>query len=250
MLAPVITAVLALTSTAAADAPPLRRESLAGFAVDEPFQRSGGVQLFYGLTRDVDPAGSQDGTFAAFRPFDFNDRFDELTSTVHVVMSRLVHTVNKDVSFFTEARARDLEYLRAIAPTMKLSQLDDGRFRVGVLPQNDFAILYFGARDVQDLAAKNAIPALLLRGQTLPATIVVQENTGFSRVMGWRTAEMGVTWTAHYAVSPGVTRVEVATMSYLHTLPPFFLGGVERVYKESLSGALGMIQRLRAYEAR
>jgi hypothetical protein len=36
-------------------------------------------------------------------------------------------------------------------------------------------------------------------------------------------------------------------MSLLHNLPPFFLGGRQRVHDEALGGALMLIQALRAY---
>jgi hypothetical protein len=63
--------------------------------------------------------------------------------------------------------------------------------------------------------------------------------------MGFRTAEGSFTWTAHYAVAPGQTRIVVLMMSYLAMLPPFFLGGEERVLHESTTGALRLIGRLR-----
>ncbi len=242
-----MTALLSVLTIATDDGAPLRREADCRFAIDERFQRAGGVQLFYAFKHSDDRSERLEKTFVEFRPLDFNDRFDAISTPTHVVMSRLVHTVNKDVSFFSEQRVVDLEYMRAIAPDMKVSKRADGRFRVGAVPQNDFEILHFGPRDVQALLAKKALSPLLVQSGAVPTSIVVQENTGFSRVMGMRTAEMGVTWTAHYAVNPGVTRVEVTTMSYIHTVPPFFLGGSERVYKESVSAAVGMIRRLREF---
>lgn len=240
--------VLALAAPAAAETP-FRNESDAGFAIDPRFQDKGGVQLFYALLPDS-PSPETAPVFAAFRPFDARNVWDTLEAPPNVVISRLAYTVEKDVSFFSEARVRDVGYINAIAKDMEVTKRDDGTFRVGATPANTFSLDYYDAARVEKAAAeagpvKHAIAFAGIEG--VPASIVAQENRDFARVMGWRTGEGSFTWTLHFSAGPGRTRIVVFTMSYLRSMPPFFLGGAKRVYRESTDGARVLIDRLRAY---
>lgn len=245
----VLFAALGLCSTALAQTP-MRREVAPQFVVDPAFQDRGGVQYFYSLL-PADEGPETDPVFTLFRPFDGADRYRGLESPPHVVLSRLVYTVEKDVSFFSERRARDVDYINAVAKGMNVTARDDGSFRVGKMPSNTFRVRYFNGPEVERL--QRELPGLKLlvdlsAQPTAPASVVFQENSDFSRVMGMRTAEASFTWTGHYAVAPGRTRVIVYTMSYLASLPPFFLGGPRRVFRESTEGARVLIDNLRAYE--
>lgn len=239
---------LVLSSVAGAETP-MRRESDARFAIDGAFQDKGGVQYFYAL---VEPeAAAKDATFQLFRPFDVPDVWAGLERPTHVVLSRLVYTVEKDISFFSEARVRDPRYINGVAKGMNVTRREDGSFFVAATPANTFTIEYLDAAKLAGDAGR--LPAvarvLELSGVSAPPTAVVfQHNRDFARVFGMRTAASGFTWTAHYPLGPGRTRLVVFTMSYLHTLPPFFLGGAKRVFRESTDGARVLIDALRAYQ--
>lgn len=243
------TLCLVLASLAGAETP-MRREADARFAIDAEFQNKGGVQYFYSLLESA-AAPEKDSTFQLFRPFDLPDVWTRLDGPVHVVLSRLVYTVEKDVSFFDEARVRDTRYINAVAKGMNVTRRDDGSFRVAATPANSFSIEYFDAAKLGQAAG--LLPAvqrvLELTGiSEAPVAVVFQHNRDFARVFGMRTAAAGFTWTAHYPLGPGRTRLVVFTMSYLHTLPPFFLGGAKRVFRESTDGARVLIDALRAYQ--
>lgn len=243
-------AVLLVSGLAFAAETPLRRESACDFAIDPAFQDRGGVQYFYALLPS-EPSPENDATFTRFRPFDTSDVFSGLSSPPHVVLSRLVYTVEKDSSFFSEARARDVGYINAVAKEMDVTRRSDGSFRVGATPSNTFTIDYYDAAKLA--AGASAMPAVVraveLAGvKEPPVSVVFQQNRDFSRVMGMRTADGSFTWTLHFALAPGRTRLVVFTMSYLRTLPPFFLGGARRVFRESTEGARVLIDNLRAYQ--
>lgn len=228
---------------------PLRRESVSDFAIDAAFQDKGGVQYFYALLPSS-PSPETNATFARFKPLDVSGLWSSLSSPPAVVLSRLVYTVEKDATFFTEARARDVEYINAVAKEMEVTKRSDGSFRVGAMPSNTFTIEYFDAAKLAQGEAPAAFRAVELAGMNEPpASVVFQHNRDFSRVMGMRTADGSFTWTLHFAIAPGRTRVVVFTMSYLRSLPPFFLGGERRVFRESTEGARALIDNLRAYEA-
>lgn len=223
-----------------AAAPEMRREASLGFVADEAFQAQGGVQYFYELAEPTPtpPIGSALARFRALDPFSTPD------DPYFVVMSRLVYTLDRDISFFTEARARDVGYLRRVAPEMGVRLEPDGTFRVTKMPSNLFTLAWFEAPSGNEPSLARFFEFFT----GTPASIVVQTNTSFSRVMGWRTAERSLTFTAHFALSPGKTRVVVCTTSLLHHLPPFFLGGKGRVLRESVEGAASLIQQLRSYD--
>lgn len=228
----------------------LRRETSCDFAIDAAFQDAGGVQYFYALV-PPQPSPDTDATFVRFKPFDPSAVFDGLSSPPHVVLSRLTYTVEKDVSFFTEARARDPGYINAVAKDMEVTKRPDGSFRVGAAPSNTFTIEYFDAARLAAGASSTPAIARALELSNLPerpTSVVFQQNRDFARIMGVRTADGSFTWTLHYAIAPGRTRLVVLTMSYLRTLPPFFLGGAGRVFRESTEGARALIDSLRAYQ--
>jgi hypothetical protein len=211
----------------------VRRERTATFAVDEALQAQGGMQYFFALEPAVLP------DFAAL----------DAASGPHpyVMMSRIVHTLDKDASFFSAERVLDLDYMRTVGPQFQLTQKAPGVFRVGRTPANDFTLEHLGEAELTATPRAPALDQVDALCGAGPQVVVVQRNTGFSRVMGWRTAEASFTFTAHHRVTAGRTRVCVVTMSYLVNVPPFFLGGARRVHDESLKEALALIRALRVY---
>lgn len=235
-----IPALLAALTVAAS--PGLRREAALDFAVDDTFQAAGGVQYFYELATPT-PTPPAASPLARFRAMDAQASG---TDDYYVVMSRLVYTVDRDVSYFTEARARDVTYLRQVAPEMGVRREPDGAFMVTRTPSNRFRLSWYDAPAPSEPELK-AFFAVLPPGAQ-PASVVVQKNSDFSRVMGWRTAERSLTFTAHIPRGPGRTLVVVCTQSLLYHLPPFFLGGKDRIFRESVDGAATLIEQLRGYQ--
>lgn len=242
---PRVLLALALLGTAALAAPPeMRREPAPDFEPDEAFQADGGVQFFYAL--EVTVTAPDAGTsWARFRPLDDQA---QATDAYHAVMSRIVYTVERDVSYFTETRARDARYLEEVAPEMKVTAQQDGSFLVGRTPANRFTLRWYDA-PAGDEPTLEPFFAFLPKSAR-PSSVVVQRNTEFARVMGMRTAERSITYTAHLALGPGRTRVFVCTVSLLHALPPFFLGGKNRVYREAVDETQRLIEALREYRGR
>ena len=238
-----LASILAMTAAAVPEVA-MRREPLVDFAIDEQLQQDGGVQYYYELTASM----PQPGPASALGRFRGLDELAIPDESYQVLMSRLVYTVDRDISFFTEARARDVTYLRAVAPDMGITAEPDGSFRVAHMPSNHFRLTWFEAPSTCALA-DSALARFceFLPAEHQPASVVLQRNFGFASVLGWRTAERAVTFTAHVPMGPGRTRLVVCTISRLHHLPPFFLGGRDRVLRESVEGAAALIGRMRSY---
>ena len=233
--------LILLAGLAAAAAPgeeevPLRREAALRFAVDEAVQARGGVQYWVSL---------QDAVNLDLLEFDPEH---QLRSARHVLQSRLVHTLDKDASFFTPERTLDVEYMNAVAPGYEISPAGPGRFRAGRTPANDFTVRHLEVDPAPGPREPGVAQLIDVCGLGTPESVVVQDNRGFEKVWGFRTAEASTTWTGHYRLGPGRTRVCVVSMSYIYTLPPFFLGGATRVLEESLREAVKLIRMLRAYQ--
>ncbi|MBL8951210.1 MAG: hypothetical protein JNK82_10565 [Myxococcaceae bacterium] len=240
--------MLALISPPAFAAPPVRQEVALRFAVDEAFQHQSGVQYFYQLVPPEPCALTASPAFAQLRVLDLGRRWERLAKPPHVVVSRLSYLVEKDISFFSRARAEDVGYMNAVAKDYGISKTADGRYRVSKTPANSFTLTYFDDAAVRAAPADGAIARVSSIASTeLPSSVLMQENTDFAPVLGVRTGELSVTWTAQYALHPGLTRLEVFTVSYLHNLPPFFLGGQQRVFAEAQRASLELIENLRAY---
>lgn len=237
-----------LGAAAEARKPPVRREERVSFAVDAAFQERGGVQYFYQLIDDEEDALAHEA-FAKFQPLDTRGRWAGRKDSLYVLVSRIVYTLDKDVAFFTAERVKDVTYMNAILPGADIRQKAPGTYTVAKMPANSFTLRYLGREALTATARDAALERFLSLTPEpgLPDSVVVQENFNFARVMGARTSDLSVTWTGHYPLAPGRTRVVVCTMSLLYNLPPFFLGGARRVHDEALGGALMLIQNLRAY---
>lgn len=228
-LAGVVLSVLA-HGTSFASSSPVKRETSADFRVDDGFQADGGVQVYFDV---LPPAKVPD----VFRTLDRQRRLAGFKDALHVAVTRLSYVVEKDVAFFSEQRLRDLSYLRALAPQMQISARTDGGFQINQTPSNTLSIEYHAdAGFAGELGLAHGAPVL------------VQENTDFARVMGWRTGAWSATWTFHQSLGPQRTRVTALTVSSLYNLPPDFMGGRERFSRETVDGALAIIERLRSYE--
>ncbi len=239
--------VISLMAGSALAASPLRQERDVAFTVDTSFQDSGGVQYYYQLVERDEAQSSE--LVQRFLPLDVHDRWTSLSEPTNVVLIRFVYTVDKDATFFTEARALDVDYINAVAKEMEVSRNSNGSFHIGRTPANTCWLVHYDEARVRAASQQPALKQLVaLAGESgLPDSVVFQENVDFARVLGHRTAAASMTWTAHFPLAPGRTRVAVLTMSYLYELPPFFLGGSTRVMRESMRGATDLIERLRAY---
>lgn len=212
---------------------PTHREARVTFVVDEAFQARGGLQYWFalqnGVSRDLAPLARGLGP-AAF-----------------MVMSRIVHTLNKPACFFSADRVLDVDYINAIGPIFQVTARGPGQFHAARTPANDFSVRHFDRQALKARAEDAAFRQLEALCGAAPDSVVLQRNSDFARILGWRTAEGSLTWTAHYAVGPHHTRVCVVTMSSLVNLPPFFLGGKGRLHDESVREAVALVRALRKY---
>ncbi|PZR08041.1 MAG: hypothetical protein DI536_25735 [Archangium gephyra] len=233
--------VLTLFATSALAAEPtMRRETRLEFAIDDAFQNDGGVQFFYEFFEPAQVADAGVGTdFARVRTLDDKATHGE---QLHAVMSRIVYTLERDITYFTEARARDVKYINTIAPEVKATVDAKGVFHTSKPPANSFTIEW-----QKPLREDSPYRAFLPAGAEIDS-LIVQRNSDFDRMFGFKTAERAVTWTAHQPLGEGRTRVFVVTMSLMHNIPPGFMGGKERVYKEAVESATQLIGRLRNYK--
>lgn len=232
--------VATLASLLLTSAPELRREENLDFTPDAAFQADGGVQFFYAFATPEEARKPPEGS--ALARLSTLDDHATPGERLFVLMTRLVYTLDRDIRFFTEARARDVDYLNAIAPEVRATVDERGVFHADFTPSSSFSIEW------QEPVSPESPLLPFLPASARPASIIVQRNFDFARVLGFRTAERSVTWTAHVPVGRGRTRVYVYSLSLMHNIPPPFMGGKQRVYREAVDNIAMLITRLREYD--
>jgi len=231
------------------EGPALRREPSARFAPDEAFLARGGVQYFYDFF-DKDEATGKEREFAAFQGLDPAGRWEARQDPLYRVVARFVYEIEKDVSFFSAARVKDVAYMNRVCPSCGIREAAGGLFRVSQVPANTSRVHHFDRGQFQGVQSEPWARNLLAlsKGMGPPDVVVLQENFNFERILGMRTGEGSATVTSHHCVGPGRTRIAVHLVTLMHNIPPFFLGGTGRVQDVTLEGALSLIRHLRRYE--
>lgn len=226
-----------------------RRETQARFLPDEAFQVQGGVQYFYDFVEKGDDALKGSPAYGAFRELDPARRWASLADPVYVVMVRVVYLLDKDVSFFSRGRVLDARYMNRICPTCGIQPLGSGLYRVKQMPANTSRVRYLAGGELQQSLSEGWLKSALALSSALgaPEIVVLQENFDFEPILGMRTGERSVTVTTHHAAAPGKTRVAVHMVTWMHNVPPFFLGGAGRVHDTTLEGTLSLVKYLRRY---
>lgn len=241
--------VLALALATLPHTPPeVRREPAIGFAVDTRLQDAGGLQYFFALgRRETTPL--QQAPFDRLRPLLHG--VEEGMPALHVLTTRIVFTVDRDAGFFTAERATDPDFLNAVIPEGRVEQIAEATFRTQLTPANTFKVRFIGEKELAKGKREPAVQLLIDLAPELgtPVSVVTQDNYNFDRVIGVRTAAWSVTWTGHYRLPQGRTRVVSYTLSLVHNLPPFFLGGDERVHQEARKSAVALVEGIRRVAA-
>ncbi len=223
-------------------APNLTRiENHVDFLTDTNFLSKGGIQLFFELISSDQKAEAYE-SFLKLRPLDKDDLWSRRNEPLYILTSRLVYEVRKDLSFFSENRLYDESYLNQLLPSYRIKKMGSNVFRSCSAPQNTFVIEYFRSgllpTELESLGG----------GLVTPGVAILQHNHDFEKILGFRTALMGRTLTLHHSSGPGRTRIIVWSLSYIHNIPPFFLGGSIRVVSEVRKKSFDLITRLRNFD--
>lgn len=221
--------------------PAAKMEGRLDFPADETFLRSGGVQVFFELI-SREARAEERPSFKILRVLDTGDHWSKKNGPLYVLASRIVFQVEKDISFFSKERIYDESYLNRFLPAYQVRRLSERRFRSGALPRNDFEIEYFEPGSMPRSFGQ------LSESSGSPEVVLFQHNHEFEKIMGFKTALMGRTLTLHSPLGPGLTRITAWSLSYLHNIPPFFLGGEARVTGEAKKKSLELVARLRDFE--
>jgi hypothetical protein len=227
--------------------PPHRREARVDFRADPAFQDRGGVQYFFELL-PAEGGPEKAASFRALKALDVKGVWEKKSGPLHVMLSRIVYTLEREAGSFSAARTQDVAAMNKLLPGYDIRRVGPGTYRSGKTPANTFTVRHVEGEALARAPERDELARLTALDPSLapPASVVLQENYDFARVMGFRTSERSYTWTAHHPLSPGRTRVVVYSFSLVHNLPPFFLGGPERMHTEALDGTLDVIQNLRS----
>ena len=175
--------------------------------------------------------------------FDYYDNRGE--EEYYALLTKTVYGLNRDVSFFTEKRLSDVNYLQKVMPYNKLSKNgSDYVLKVGFgAPDISYSLEFF-----DNYKMNERFPELTSyfrkfdRLQQDPAIMVLQHNHTFGKVLGQKTSKMSVSVTRYFDAGRGRTLVINYTLNFIHNLPPTLFGGGNILISQMQDGAAALVR--------
>ncbi|MEH0153899.1 hypothetical protein V6R21_07105 [Limibacter armeniacum] len=232
-------------------------ESSFDFSISRSELAEQHVQLYMLLLdKSLKPVYSKDKQISFqkdIRPLDYLNYWDKKQDErYYVLLTKAAYIVNTPVSFFTEKRLSDVNYIQETLPDYKV-QSDNGKtFKIacGFMAPDFTYDLTFSSPD-QDISPQIQELIAYTAGQDTelgtPKISVVQHNYDFSRVMMHKTNKMSVSVTNIYDYGNNQTLQVNYTLNYIHNLPPELLGGSEMLIGEIRKGIFEYVNTTRKY---
>lgn len=164
------------------------------------------------------------------------------------LLTKTVYGLNQDVSYFTEERLSDEDYLQKIMPYNKLSKAgEDYELKVGFgAPDISYSLEFYDNCKMNEKFEQlglyfNQFDQL----KQDPSLMVLQHNHTFGKVLGQKTSKMSVSVTRYFEAGPGRTLVINYTLNFIHNLPPALFGGGNILINQMKEGAAALVRDTR-----
>jgi hypothetical protein len=213
------------------------RERSIRFSVDASELKSGTISYFYQLISKDDAnegKADSDSTFQLLLPLDIPGVWKDKTEGFYIMMTRNAYIVNKDISFFSKNRLLDVNYINATLPGMKVSRNSDGTYALDGTPSATSTLDYYSKSDLTSQPQDSALNYVANIDPSLgtPDVMLVQHSYNFDTVMTVRTNKSSMVFSEHYGIGTNETLVVAYSLSFVYNVPPFFLGGADRLRTE------------------
>lgn len=232
----------------------MSNEEILDFSLNPAELFDQNIQMFYALLdKDLNAVGCDANGIINFDthmlPLDIHNYYlNRGEEAYYSLLTKTVYGINQHVSFFTEERLSDLNYLREIMPYNKLNKQEDSYFlEVG-----------FGAPDISyslDFYSNNELQAQFPElvnyfhqydnTDLEPSIAVFQHNHTFGKVLGQKTTKMSMSITRYFVQGENQTLAINYTLNYIHNLPPQLFGGENLLINQIKEGALALIRDTR-----
>ncbi|MEM1137260.1 MAG: hypothetical protein AAGI07_15585 [Bacteroidota bacterium] len=213
------------------------------------------VQIFVGLVdKNLGKVTQQNAFnfdfFKEGKAFDLFDYWENRgKDSYHILLTKVAFLHNKQVDFFNEQLLGDLSFLKSKMPDYELEQVEENKFHMNCgffAPSFDFELSF--CRPPFIAPKLNAAQALIKHINPEldePVLSVIQHNHTFGKVMMHKTSKMSVGIANFYRFDENRTLEVNYTLSYIHELPPKFIGGQKMLINEIKAGITDLIDNTR-----
>jgi hypothetical protein len=213
------------------------RQNDIHFAVRAAGMKPGEILYFYDLISKDDAASGEAASEKSFQttlPLDFPGVWKNRTEPYNIMITKNAYILNKDITFFNKQRLLDVSYINATLPQMKVSKNSDGTYTLTGTPSATSSLTYYSKADVAAQPMNSSVSAASGLDSELgtPDVMLVQHSYNFDTIMAVRTNKSSTVFSQHYAIAPGKTLVVAYSLSFVYNVPPWFLGGADRIRTE------------------
>ncbi len=153
-----------------------------------------------------------------------------------VAMTKVAYIINTAPSNINEKRLSNINYLKETIGDYDIEQIIPKKYKVaGTMFSPSFTYdLQFFRHPELPAAFVNGIQHTLQQDENLgsPFLTAVQHNYDYGKVLFHKTTKMSASITNYYAFGKDMTIVVVYSLSYLHNIPPDFIGGEQLMINE------------------
>lgn len=175
----------------------------------------------------------------------YENRGDE---NYYTLITKTAYEIERDVTFFSEERLSDLDYLRKIMPANKLSKNNENyHLNVGFgAPDISYTLAFFSNDELN--ATYPDLVGYFRKYDHLdedPHITVIQHNHTFSTVLGQKTTKMSLSVSRYFGTKDSHTLVVNYTLNFIYNLPPSILGGGNLLINQMKEGVVALVRETR-----
>jgi len=221
-------------------------QSSLNFGLKKENWKTETIYFYHSLIEKEDVLGDSSIQFATLaKPLDILDYWGKRQEENYdVFLTKTAYVLNSPVSFFTEERLADINYIAASMPNGKVDKKDSTYHLVlgFAAPDIDYILKFYS-----DEVFNSKFPLLkdyfqkndALDGNS--SLIVLQHNYNYGRVMFQKTSKMSISISRYYKVDER-TLVVNYTLNYIYNMPPGFLGGSDFLIDKIKQGIKALVE--------
>lgn len=166
----------------------------------------------------------------------------------YTLLTKTIYGIKQDVSYFTEERLSSIDYLEEVMPDNHISKNGDNyELEIGFGAPDISYTLEFYTNDELNIRYPELV-AYFKKHDKIdlePGISVFQHNHTFGKVMGQETTKMSLSISRYFEAGNNQTLVINYTLSFIHNLPPSFLGGGNFILKQMREGVTALVKDTR-----
>ena len=179
------------------------------------------------------------------KPLDLYDYWDHKGEEQYdVLLTKVAYVLDKPIYFFSEERFADPGFISQTMPAAKIKRIDSiYRISVGFgAPEIDYTLHFYSPEEFEYQYPKLKNYFKKYDGLDLSSNlIIVQHNFKYGKVMFQETSKMSISISRYFKLNQEQTLVFNYTLSYIHNIPPSFIGGSDFLIDKIKEGIKALI---------